>query len=241
MTIRLAMWSGPRNISTAMMRSWENRADCEVIDEPFYACYLAETGLEHPCRDAILRSQPSNRETVIDKLLAHTASPIFYQKHMTHHMPDGCDMVWAEALTHVFLIRSPTQVIASYLNKMPTVNAADIGITRQLALFEELSDMQGKRPPVIDGADVLRAPSSVLGKLCAELKIDFPEKSMTQWPRGGRNSDGVWASHWYQDVMASTGFSAPRQATHSLSGEAQALADAMEPYYQKMARYKLEA
>lgn len=241
MTIRLAMWSGPRNISTAMMRSWENRADCEVIDEPFYACYLAETGLEHPCRDAVLHSQSSNRETVIDQLLAHTTSPIFYQKHMTHHMPEGCDMVWAKALTHVFLVRSPAQVIASYLNKMPTVNEADIGITRQLALFEELSDMQGKRPPVIDSVDVLRDPSSVLGKLCAELNIDFPEKSMTQWPRGGRPSDGVWANHWYKNVMASTGFSEPREAACSLSDEAQALADAMEPHYQKMMRYRLIA
>lgn len=241
MTLRLAMWSGPRNISTAMMRAWENRADCAVIDEPFYACYLAESGADHPCREAVMQSQPIHRSEVISGLVSDEPAPIYYQKHMTHHMPVDCDLSWAVEMHHVFLIRDPAAVIASYLNKMPTVTADDIGIVRQWELYHTITELTGKSPTVIDSADVLSAPAAVLSKLCAALDVPWQEHEMITWPSGPRISDGVWAQHWYQSVWASTGFSAPTAQAINLSGAAQSLAQNMRPYYQALAINRLTA
>lgn len=242
MTRRVAMWSGPRNISTAMMRSWENRPDCNVVDEPFYACYLQETGLEHPCRAAILDSQSGSRDAVVAQL-THTevGSPLQYQKHMTHHMPRGMDMQWCAELVHCFLIRDPAEVIASYLQKMPEVSEDAIGIVRQAELFEEISTVTGSPPLVVDSADILRDPAAVLEQLCARLGVDWLPDSMLRWPAGRRDSDGVWASHWYQSVEASTGFARYQPKEIALSGEHRALADAMAPHYQALARHRLRA
>ena len=207
MTIRIAMWSGPRNISTAMMRSWENRPDCTVVDEPFYACYLHETGLPHPGREAIVASQSVDREEVFRQLAEQpVATPIFYQKHMTKHMPPGMDMAWCAGLQHCFLIRDPAEVIVSYLKRMPSVDEHDIGIARQAELFREISSVTGKPPCVIDAADVLRDPNAVLASLCESLDVDYLPDSMLSWPPGRRESDGVWAPYWYRNVEKSTGF-----------------------------------
>ena len=146
-----------------MMRAWESRPDCTVIDEPFYACYLQETGLDHPCRDAVLASQPTTRTAVEAQLLAPADTPFQYQKHMTHHMPIGVNLNWSASFAHVFLIRRPEQVIASYQSKMPAVTADDIGIVRQHSLFEEISVITGSPPVVIDGADVLNSPEKAYG------------------------------------------------------------------------------
>lgn len=240
MTVRIAMWSGPRNISTAMMRAWENRADCAVIDEPFYACYLADSGAQHPARGEILASQPTCRERVIAGLTGDEPAPVYYQKHMTHHMPEGCDLSWAVGMRHVFLIRDPAAVIASYLNKMPTVSAEDIGIVRQWELYKTITDLTGRRPPVIDSADVLAKPCVVLEKLCSALDVPWREHEMTAWPRGPRASDGVWALHWYQSVWASTGFSAPSTTAVDLSGAAQSLAQDMLPFYAALSADRLK-
>ena len=234
MTLRIAMWSGPRNISTAMMRAWENRAYCAVIDEPFYACYLAESGADHPCREAVLQSQPTCRSEVIAGLVSDEPAPIYYQKHMTHHMPAACDLSWAIAMHHVFLIRDPAAVIASYLNKMPTVTSDDIGIVRQWELYQTISELTGRRPTVIDGADVLANPHVLLKKLCSALEVPWREQEMTAWPLGPRTSDGVWAQHWYQSVWASTGFSASPAPTPNVPGVAHKLAEDMQPYFQTL-------
>ena len=175
MTTRIAMWSGPRTISTAMMRSWENRPDCTVVDEPFYACYLLETGLQHPCREAVVASQSTDRAEVIRQLTEQpVATPLFYQKHMTKHMPRGMDMQWCAGLRHCFLIRDPAEVIASYLKRMPAVDEHDIGIARQAELFREISAVTGKTPCVIDSADVLRNPDAVLCGLVRDVGHRVP-------------------------------------------------------------------
>ena len=238
-TRAIAMWSGPRNISTAMMRAWENRPDCAVVDEPFYACYLAETGLNHPCRDAILMSQSTDRATVAHALSHDAPAPVYYQKHMTHHMPQGCDLSWALGIQHAFLIRNPAEIIASYLEKMPSVTEADIGIVRQAQLFEEITALTGCQPPVIDSNDVLRDPAGTLERLCNALEVPWISGAMTEWPAGPRDSDGVWAEHWYQVVWASKGFAPYKPRSPELSGEALRLAEAMAPYYEAMARFKL--
>ena len=240
MTLRIGMWSGPRNISTALMRSWENRPDCSVEDEPFYACYLKETGLQHPCREEILDSMSTDRATIIHQLSeADPGTPLHYQKLMTHHMPEGSDMAWCKALRHCFLIRDPAYIIASYLQKMPDVTAADIGIERQLELFEEITAITGQRPAVIDSDDVLRDPAGVLGQLCEQLGVDFMAEAMTNWPPGRRASDGVWASHWYHAVEDSTGFAPWRERQVELEGQYLALAQRMQPLYESLAEQRI--
>jgi len=206
MTLRLAMWSGPRNISTAMMRAWENRPDCVVVDEPFYACYLSETGADHPMKEAVIASQPCDWSIVAQQLTEGQATAeIFYQKHMTHHMLPHVSLDWTPALRHCFLIRDPFEVVNSYRQKRDTVTVDDIGIVRQLELYEQIANITGQLIPVIDAKRFLLAPQKTLELLCEQLAIPFCNE-MLSWPAGRRGSDGVWASHWYQAVEASTGF-----------------------------------
>jgi hypothetical protein len=217
MTKRLAMWSGPRNISTAMMRSFENRPDCEVIDEPFYAFYLHQTRSPHPCFNEILAAQSSDFSTVANRLSQqHVPSPLQYQKHMTHHMLPEVDLQWCKGLLHCFLIREPAQVVNSYTHSRGVCNADDIGIIRQAELYREITQITGQVIPVIDSNDVLKDPQGQLKKLCKALEIEyFPQ--MVEWPKGRRDSDGVWASHWYHSVEQSTGFSPYMDRQLSLS------------------------
>lgn len=223
-----------------MMRAWENRPDCSVIDEPFYACYLHETGADHPCRQAVIASQPISRSAVIRSLTTPRDTPLFYQKHMTHHMPLGCDLRWTKSFANIFLIRSPTEVIASYLQKMPTVSELDIGVVRQRELYDEIAQVADTPPLVIDGGDVLRDPQGLLRALCERLSIVWTDR-MLAWPSGPRDSDGVWAAHWYQVVEASRGFEPYRPKSLALPPQAQSLANAMEPHYQALARLRLHA
>lgn len=234
MTLRLAMWSGPRNISTAMMRAWENRPDCLVVDEPFYACYLKETGLKHPMHEEILRVQSSDWSVVAKQLTTdHDNVAIYYQKQMTHHMLPTADLQWCANLQHCFLIRNPFDVVNSYREKMQRILIEDIGIIRQWELYQSISEVTGQNIPVIDAAQVLKNPGNVLKKLCERLSIPFA-KQMLQWPAGSRESDGVWAPHWYQVVEKSTEF-APYQAKNiSLTAEQAAVAEASMSAYENM-------
>lgn len=239
MTIRIAMWSGPRNISTAMMRSWENRPDCTVVDEPFYACYLHETGLPHPGRDAVIASQSTGRAEVIRQLTEQpVTTPLFYQKHMTKHMPQGMDMGWCAGMRHCFLIRDPAEVIASYLNKMPSVDEHDIGIARQAELFREISAVTSKPPCVIDAADVLRDPNAALASLCASFGVDYLPDSMLSWPPGRRNSDGVWAPHWYSNVEKSTGFKRYHGSDPEVPEKYEALCTSARIHYEWLSKFR---
>ena len=172
---RIAMWSGPRNISTAMMRAWENRADSSVVDEPFYACYLVAADIEHPMQEAILASQSSDWQEVIRQQLQKPlveGENIQYQKHMTHHMVAEIDRPWFASLKHAFLIRHPAEVVASYSEKRETVTALDIGFARQKELYD-MAIASGDNPPVIDAGDVLRDPQQMLQELCTRLAVPF--------------------------------------------------------------------
>ncbi|MGA9422115.1 MAG: hypothetical protein WBW61_07105, partial [Rhodanobacteraceae bacterium] len=203
--LRIAMWSGPRNISTAMMRAWENRSDCVVTDEPLYACYLAQTGAEHPNRDAVIAAGESDWRKVAATLTGPVpgARAIWYQKHMSHHLLASIGRDWIHALNNAFLIRDPAAVIASYLQSRSTVATEDIGLMQEAVLFDELADARGEAPPVIDADHFLDAPEAHLRALCAHFGITFSER-MLNWPPGARASDGVWAPHWYAAVRKST-------------------------------------
>jgi Sulfotransferase domain len=240
-TIRIAMWSGPRNISTAMMRSFGNRDDTSVIDEPFYAAYLAGTGRNHPMRAESMASQPTDWRSVVATVLGPAPSdrPIFYQKHMTHHMLPDFGRDWIGKCRNAFLIRAPEAVLSSWTKKHDEVSLADIGAVQQRELFEREADRLGHAPPVIAADDVLADPRRALSALCAALDIAFSEK-MLQWPAGPRDTDGVWAAVWYDAVIRSTGFSPPKQKEEIVLPDAlQRIADDARPHYEALAKWKI--
>ncbi|MEJ2480423.1 MAG: hypothetical protein P8Y78_09645 [Acidihalobacter sp.] len=238
--MRIAMWSGPRNLSTALMYAFAARGDCAVWDEPFYAAYLQATGIDHPMRGEIIAAG----ETDPMKVAAVCAGEVpdglnlFYQKHMTLHMIPGFPRDFMRACENVFLIRHPARVVASYARKREGPMLEDIGFVQQAELFDEVADWLGRAPLVVDSADIRAEPRETLKKLCGALGVPFTDK-MLSWPAGGHPDDGVWASHWYGAVHRSTGFAEPEGALPELSGEYASLVDSALPYYEKLRGYCL--
>ncbi len=237
---RLAMWSGPRNISTAMMRSWENRGDCAVVDEPLYAHYLSFTGLDHPGAEQVIAAGETDWRKVAQQLIGPVPGgrAIFYQKHMTHHLLPHIERDWLTQLTHVFLIRDPRRVLLSYVKSRPSVTAEDIGVNQQLEIFQHVRRATGVTPPVIDAGEFLRAPEQQLRALCARLGIEF-KPAMLKWPPGPRASDGVWAPHWYDSVYRSTGFEAPAESAVDLPENYQGIIDKVMPAFEELYAIRL--
>ena len=240
MTIRIAMWSGPRNLSTAMMRSFDSRADTEVTDEPFYGAYLKATGDPQAMADQVIAAMDTDWASVAQTMTGSgpTGAPIWYQKHMAHHMVWPVALDDLSGLTHAFLIRDPARVVASYAAKRVAVRPDHLGVARQVEYFEREADRLGQAPPVVDSADILRDPPGVLSRLCTALGIDW-DPAMLRWRPGIRETDGIWASHWYDAVAASTGFAPPEDREVVLDNEAQRVADACRPFYQRLAAHRL--
>ena len=249
--LHLAMWSGPRNISTAMMRSWENRGDCAVVDEPLYAHYLEHTGLDHPGREAVIAAGETDWRRAANELIGPVPGnrAIYYQKHMTHHLLPGVDRSRLAGLRHAFLIRDPRRLLASYARVRDTPTLADLGLEQQLEIYRLFGG------PVIDAADLAARPRPMLEGLCAALRIPF-EEAMLAWPAGPRPTDGVWAKHWYARVWASTGFDAGRDersaadpgrgagagaenAAVALPAGLEGLAARCQPFYDELATHRL--
>lgn len=238
--LRIAMWSGPRNMSTTMMRSFGARSDCICVDEPFYAAYLKLTGLQHPMSEEIFESQSSVPDQVIASLTGpiEPASNVFYQKHMTHHMVAEIPRAWMAACRNVFLIRHPARVIASYARKMETISLEAIGFPQQLSLFERAKALEGCAPLVIDSTDILRAPEAKMQALCSALDLDW-QSEMLAWSAGPKPEDGAWAPHWYDAVWKSTGFgSAPTELPQVSLDHRAIYADALV-IYESLAAHRL--
>jgi hypothetical protein len=238
--MRIAMWSGPRNLSTAMMRSFGSRSDTVVSDEPFYGAYLKATGDPQPMADQVIASMDCDWNSVARTMTGPSpaAAPVWYQKHMAHHMVGPISHDDLPGLTHAFLIRDPKRVIASYAAKRVAVEPHHLGVERQVEFFEREADRIGHAPPVIDSADILRNPPALLEKLCAALRIPW-DPAMLSWEPGIRDTDGIWASHWYDAVAASTGFGPPDTKPGDLDDESRRVADHCRPYYERLARYRL--
>lgn len=210
--VRIAMWSGPRNISTAMMRAWGNRADTVVIDEPFYAYYLRATGKKHPGAEEVIARGETDWRKVVEQLTGplpesrHKGpSHIFFQKQMTHHLLPEVDRQWLSGVTNCFLIRDPAKVITSYIKKNNDPTLEDLGFAQQTDIFDRVRKKTGAAPPVIDAKDVLQNPERILRLLCDAVGVEFDEV-MLSWSPGLRDTDGVWAKHWYAEVARSTSF-----------------------------------
>ncbi|MEM9761318.1 MAG: HAD family hydrolase [Pseudomonadota bacterium] len=239
--MRIVMWSGPRNLSTAMMRSFGARADADVVDEPFYAAYLAQTGLQHPMRAEIL----ADGETDWRRVAGACAAPpppgrVRYEKHMTHHMIPGIGLDWLEGAAIAFLIRDPREVAASYAAKREGFTLDDLGFERQAELFEHCTALLGAPPPVVDATQIRRRPREMLSALCTALGLPFDE-AMLAWPPGPRETDGVWAAHWYASVNRSTGFGPPANGAAALPPEIERLIAPAQHLYDRLAIHALTA
>ncbi|MBL8877685.1 MAG: hypothetical protein JNG88_01080 [Phycisphaerales bacterium] len=238
--LRIAMWSGPRNISTAMMRSFEQRPDTIVCDEPLYAHYLKSTGIEHPGREEVIARHESDWRKVAAWLTGpiEPGRSIFYQKHMSHHLLPEISRDWLAKLTHCFLIRDPREMLVSLLRVTPRARLADTGLPQQSELFEQTADRIGGPPPVVDARDVLLNPRQTLTRLCERLGLTFDGR-MLRWPPGPRKTDGVWAPHWYAAVERSTGFERYRERDERPGAEhAELLAQCVE-LYERLHRHRL--
>jgi hypothetical protein len=238
--LRIAMWSGPRNISTALMRSWENRPDTIVIDEPLYAHYLHHVPVAHPGRDEVMASQDGNWESVVRHLTENgpPGARIFYQKHMAHHLLPHMSRDWVHRLANCFLIREPRAMLASLNARMGMPELRDTGLEQQVEIFRMVRKQTGRIPPVIDSADVLRDPRRILTRLCEALDIPFMEE-MLRWPAGKRDTDGIWAKYWYEAVERSTGFESPRESRAELAPELEPLGRQCQPFYEELAQHRL--
>lgn len=238
--VRIAGWSGPRNVSTALLRSWGARADTVVTDEPLYAHYLAATGLDHPGREEIVAAGEPDWRRAVEWLTGPVPEGrrIWYQKHMTHHMIPEVGRDWLGRLAHVFLIREPGAVILSYAKVRPDFTAEDVGFPQQTEIFERVRRDTGRVPPVIDSLDLLADPRRLLSRLCEVLGVPF-DPAMLSWEPGPRPTDGVWAPYWYESVERSTGFGPPRPRTEPVPERYRALYEECQEHYERLAKHRL--
>jgi hypothetical protein len=239
-TKRIAMWSGPRNISTALLRSWGNRVDTYVCDEPLYAHYLQATGIEHPGAGEVMARHPTDWRQVTDWLVGPVPEgrKIFYQKHMAHHLLPNIERRWLDQLQHCFLIRDPAEMLTSLTKHLPEPTLEDTGLPQQRELFQRMLEQDDAEPPVIDARDVLENPEGMLRSLCRRLDVDFLP-SMLHWPPGGRETDGVWAKHWYEAVNRSTSFHAYRPKDEKVPAALQDLHQQCLEHYETLSRHRL--
>ncbi|MEY2440070.1 MAG: hypothetical protein QOI34_1455 [Verrucomicrobiota bacterium] len=238
--VRIAMWSGPRNISTALMRSWGNRPDTAVVDEPFYAWYLRKTGKVHPgVMEIIARCEPRGNR-IVQQLTGPVpgAKPIFYQKQMTHHLLPEIDRSWLFAVTNCFLIRDPAEVISSYIRKSPDPALGDLGFVQQMEIFDWVCKNTGAIPAVVDAKDVLQSPEKTLRLLCHAIGVEF-ERAMLSWPPGLRETDGIWAKYWYDEVARSTSFQPYRRKEEHIPERLRKIYEACRECYERLYQHRL--
>ena len=240
--IRIAMWSGPRNLSTALMRSFESRDDCHVTDEPFYGSFLKRTSIDHPMAYEVINEMECNYEKVakeINGLLKNNKS-IWYQKHMSHHILEGDDISWSQNMTNCFLIRSPEDMLFSYKKRREKFTSDDFGLEKQLEIFQKISSHSAKIPPVVDINKLLQDPEKYLKKLCELIDIPFSYK-MLKWKAGSRESDGLWGKHWYKNVIETTGFIRKNsvKSDYNFTQDMKDILEIIRPAYKKLAEYSI--
>ena len=236
--LRIAMWSGPRNISTTMMRSFSSRPDTFVSDEPFYACYLQRTGLQHPGREEILRSCKQDYHSIINDITSQIPSGknVWYQKHMAHHLEPGDSLDWTKGLINCLLIRTPAEVISSFSKKNELNDERELGYLQQIQLYR----YHNNELPVVDAKDILQDPKSILSKLCSKCGIPF-EKGMLSWAAGPHTADGIWGKYWYDQLWSTTGFKPYVQKEVTVPSALSAMVDRCMPIYNELYQARIKA
>ena len=234
------MWSGPRNISTALMRSWESRSDTFVIDEPFYAHYLSVTNVDHPGRDEIVQSGETDQSVVSKGLISDIddSCSIYFQKHMTHHMIPSVGREWMKDVVNCFLIRDPKDMILSYTKVNSNLSMHLLGLEDQYELFEYVTKINGRAPTVVDSKDILLDPRETLRLLCEKLGVIFSEE-MLSWSKGVRDTDGIWSKYWYDNVINSTGFNTYTEKNEVIRDEYLQLYEDCLKIYEKLSKHKI--
>jgi len=238
--VKIAMWSGPRNISTAMMYAFDNRVDCHATDEPLYANFLMSTGTHHPGAKVVMENHETDLDQVISQITGPIpgGNPIWYQKHMCHHVMDDSDISWIGGLTNCFLIRDPREVLLSLSKITDSIDLRSTGLPEQIRIVEYVTGELGLDPPILDSKEILENPSALLRKLCDSVGIKFDEK-MLSWEPGPRNCDGIWAKYWYASVWASSGFAAPSPREGELSANLSEVLDEAMPLYHKLREIRI--
>jgi hypothetical protein len=234
------MWSGPRNISTALLRSWGNRRDTFVCDEPLYAHYLLKTGVQHPGADEVIRAQENDWRKVVAWLTEYVppGKTIFYQKQMTHHLLPEIDRRWLDRVSNAFLIREPREVVTSFVKIAGTPRLEDTGFPQQLEIFNWVRERTGRIPPVVDSRDVLEDPPRLLRLLCESLDVEFTD-AMLAWPPGPRDTDGVWAKYWYDAVLESTMFGPYKPKNDPVPADLAGLLEQAQDIYRQLYEHRL--
>ena len=233
--VRIAMWSGPRNISTAMMYAFGNRTDTFATDEPLYAHYLAKTGITHPGAAQVIANGDTDWRSVTDTLAGPVPdrSPVWYQKQMCHHILKGMNLSWTAGFKHCFLLRDPREMLLSLSNKTDQIDAWGTGLPQQSQLIQEIQTRTNSEPLIVDAKDILKNPKEMLSLLCEKLSIPFQEE-MLSWSAGPKSFDGIWAKHWYDAVWKSTGFSPYQTRDGALTEKVKHVLAEVEPIYQKL-------
>ena len=235
---RLAVWSGPRNISTSLMRSFSNRGDCKVMDEPFYGAYLFKTRKCHPLRDEIIKNMSTNYNEIAKRCSeSNFSEKILYQKQMAHHLCSELDLKFLDRVHNIFLIREPEYVVRSFNEKVENFGLEDIGIKQQLRIFEYLLEKTGRAPFVFSSSDLLAKPEETLRKICKHAGIKFSKK-MLSWPKGPHPDDGIWGKIWYHNTNKSTSFISGNSRKVNLTVYQKSIVDQAYPYYQKLDTFR---
>lgn len=240
MTTRINSWSGPRNVSTALMRSFSRRADTRAVDEPLYGHYLKTTGAPHPGRDELVQILQTNADTVINEvILGPCDRGVLFLKQMVHHLTPDVDLSFLDECVNVMLIRDPAEVISSLVNQLPDPTPRDVGLERQVTLFRDLC-RRGQEPPVLDARGLLSDPEGVLGELCNRVGIGW-DLAMLSWPPGPQPEDGPWSKYWYDNVQRSTGFEPYRPKGVTIPPHCNQLLAASRAHYEELLEHAITA
>ena len=234
----IACWSGPRNISTALMRSWSSRKDTFVTDEPFYSYYLKEKKLKHPLYKEIINMYSSNYEEVVDYLVGKVPNykKIWYQKHMAHHILDLNEIEWISNCNNCILIRHPEEVISSFTKKNKLKSVEELGYPQQYEIIKFLKKMN-KTFIIIDSKELLMNPEKLLSDWCSKINIKF-YKSMLKWEKGNHINDGIWWESWYDNVIKTTGFDKYEKKDINIENKYDSIYNESMKYYSYLKEFK---
>ena len=235
---RIHLISTPRNVSTALMYSFAQRPDTVVVDEPLYAHYLVETGIDHPGREEVLQSQENDPQKVLKNVIFGTYDKeVLFLKNMAKHLVN-LDVQFLNDLTNIIFIRNPKQILASFAKVQEKPTLQEIGTIKQLELFEQLKK-SGNQPIILDSGALLNNPKVVLSKVCEAAGIPFYE-AMLSWEAGPRPEDGVWAPYWYKNVHQTTGFKVQKTSSRELPEYLKPMYQGLKPYYDQLAAYAIK-